>query len=113
MNQDPSYLLDIAKLCQTMLRLTANMTETEFQQDERTQLAILYEITILGEVVKRLSTEFRSQHSTIEWRKIAGMRDRLVHDYDEVKIDLVWEVLKTNIPELLQYITPLLPSQEH
>jgi len=96
-----------------MLRLTANMTETEFQQDERTQLTILYEITILGEVVKRLSTEFRSQHSTIEWRKIAGMRDRLVHDYDEVKLDLVWEVLKTNIPELLQYITPLLPSQEH
>ncbi len=40
------------------------------------------------------------------------MRDRLVHDCDEVKLDLVWEVMKTNIPELLQYITPLLPSQE-
>lgn len=113
MNQDQSYLLDIAKLCQTMLRLTANMTEAEFQRDERTQLAILYEITILGEVVKRLSTEFRSQHSTIEWRRIAGMRDRLIHDYDEVKLDLVWEVVTTNIPELLQYITPLLPSKEN
>lgn len=112
MNQDPSYLLDIAKLCQTILRLTANMTEAEFQQDERTQLAILYEITILGEVVKRLSTEFRSQHSVIQWRRIAGMRDRLVHDYDEVKLDLVWEVVKTNIPELLEYITPLLPSKD-
>jgi len=112
MQQDPSYLLDIAKLCQAILRLTANMTEAEFQQDERTQLAILYEITILGEVVKRLSTEFRSQHSTIEWRRIAGMRDRLVHNYDEVKLDLVWEVVKTNIPELLEYITPLLPSKD-
>ena len=89
MNRDPSYLLDIAKLCQTMLRLTANMTKAEFQQDERTQLAILYEITILGEVVKRLSPEFRSQHSTLEWRQTAGMRDRLVHNYDEVKLDLV------------------------
>lgn len=113
MQQDPSYLLDIAKVCQTILRLTANMTKAEFQQDERTHLAILYEVTILGEVVKRLSTEFRNQHSTIEWRKIAGMRDRLVHDYDEVKLDLVWEVVKTNIPELLDYITPLLPSQEN
>lgn len=111
MNQDQSYLLDLAKLCQTMLRLTANMTEAEFQRDERTQLAILYEITILGEVVKRLSTEFRSQHSTIAWRQIAGMRDRLVHDYDEVKLDLVWEVIQTNIPELLEYITPLLPGE--
>jgi uncharacterized protein with HEPN domain len=52
MHQDQSYLLDITKLCQTMLRLIANMTEAEFQHDERTQLAILYEITILGEVVK-------------------------------------------------------------
>ena len=111
MNQDQSYLLDIAKLCQTILRLTDNMTETEFRHDERTQLAILYEITILGEVVKRLSTEFRSQHSNIEWRKIAGMRDRLVHDYDEVKLDLVWQVIRTNIPELLGYITPLLPIE--
>lgn len=112
MNQDQSYLLDLAKLCQTILRLTANMTEAEFQHDERTQLAILYEITILGEVVKRLSTEFRSQHSTIEWRKIAGMRDRLVHDYDEVQLDLVWQVIKINIPELLDYITPLLPFED-
>lgn len=111
MQQDQSYLLDIAKHCQTILRLTANMTEAEFQHDERTQLAILYEITILGEVVKRLSTEFRSQHSTIEWKRIAGMRDRLVHNYDEVKLDLVWEVVKTNIPKLLEYITPLLPNK--
>ncbi len=113
MQQDPSCLLDIAKVCQTILRLTANMTKAEFQQDERTHLDILYEVTVLGEVVKRLSPEFRSQHSTIEWRKIDGMRDRLVHDYDEVKLDLVWEVVKTNIPELLDYITPLLPSQEN
>jgi uncharacterized protein with HEPN domain len=111
MNQDQSYLLDIAKLCQTILRLTNNMTEVEFQDDERTQLAILYEITIVGEVVKRLSTEFRNQHSGVEWRKVAGMRDRLVHDYDEIKIDLIWKVIKTNIPELLAYITPLLPVE--
>lgn len=94
------------------MRLTDNMTEMEFQNDERTQLAIFYEITILGEVVKRLSREFRNQHSNIEWRKIAGMRDRLVHDYDLVKLDLVWEVIKTNIPELLEYITPLLPIRD-
>ncbi|MFZ9736388.1 MAG: HepT-like ribonuclease domain-containing protein [Prochlorotrichaceae cyanobacterium] len=43
---------------------------------------------------------------------IAGMCDRLVHDYDEVKLDLVWEVMKINIPELLQYITILLPSKD-
>ena len=112
MSRDESYLLDIAKLCQTILRFTDGMTKTEFQHDERTQLAILYEITIIGEVVKRLSDAFRDRHTGIEWRKISGMHDRLVHDYDEVEIDLVWIVIKTNIPELLAYITPLLPIEE-
>ena len=54
MNQDKSYLLDIAKLCRTILRLTDDMTETDFYSDERTQLAVLYEITIIGEVVKTI-----------------------------------------------------------
>ena len=109
MNQDKSYLLDIAKLCRTILRLTDGMSETEFYSDERTQLAVLYEITIIGEVVKRLSLDFRQSHPEIQWRQIAGMRDRLVHDYDEVNLDLVWQVIKNFIPELLDYITPLLP----
>lgn len=71
MKQDPSYLLDIAKFCQTIIRLTSGMTEADFYNDERTQLAVLYEITIIGEVVKRLSPEFREQHSQIQWRQIA------------------------------------------
>ena len=99
----------MAKLCRTILRLTNGMSETEFYSDERTQLAVLYEITIIGEVVKRLSKDFRQSHPEIQWRQIAGMRDRLVHDYDEVNLDLVWQVIKNFIPELLYYITPLLP----
>ncbi len=110
MNQDPSYLLDIAQFCQTIIRLTNDMTESDFYDDERTQLAVLYEITIIGEVVKRLSPEFREQNPQIQWRQIAGMRDRLVHDYDQVKLDLVWQVIKKNIPELLTYITPFIPT---
>ncbi|NER19301.1 MAG: DUF86 domain-containing protein [Symploca sp. SIO1C2] len=112
MNRDNSYLLDLAKLCQTILRLTETMTEVDFYGDERTQLAVLYEITIIGEVVKRLSNDFRKSHPEIQWRQIAGMRDRLVHDYDEVNLDLVWQVVKKFIPELLEYITPLLPTPE-
>ncbi len=112
MNQDKSYLLDIAKLCRTILRLTNGMTETDFYADERTQLAVLYEITIIGEVVKRLSHDFCQSHPDIQWRQIAGMRYRLVHDYDEVNIDLVWQVIEHFIPELLDYITPLLPKSE-
>ncbi len=62
-------------------------------------------------MVKRLSQEFRENNPQIQWRQIAGMRDRLVHDYDKVKLDLVWQVVTNYIPELLNYITPLLPNE--
>lgn len=108
MNRDISYLLDIAKLCQTIIRLTNDMTEAEFIEDEKSYLAVLYEVTIIGEIVKRLSPEFRQTHSQIQWRQIAGMRDKLVHDYDQIKVDLVWQVVKSYIPQLLEYITPFI-----
>lgn len=72
----------------------------------------MYEITIIGEVVKKLSIEFRENNPKIQWRQIAGMRDKLIHDYDEVKLDLVWLVVKSYVPEILSYITPLLPTED-
>jgi uncharacterized protein with HEPN domain len=80
------------------------MNEEIFINDERTQLAVLYEITVIGEVVKRLSPEFRSSHPQIEWRKIAGMRDQVIHSYENVDLRMVWLVVQKNIPELITYI---------
>ena len=110
MSKDISYLLDIAKFCKTIMRLTDNMTKEQFLNDEKTQLAVLYEITVIGEVVKRLTSDFREQHSQIKWRQIHRMGDRLIHDYDEVDLILVWQVIKNNIPKLLVYITRLIPK---
>ena len=60
------------------------LTLDGFATDLKTQSAVLYPITILGEAVKRLSPEFRAQHSAIDWRAIAGMRDKLIHDYGKL-----------------------------
>lgn len=83
-----------------------------FELDSKTQFAVLYSITILGKAVKRLSVEFRAAHPRIEWKQIAGIRDKLVHDYRKTNIPVVWRVLQVNIPELLEYIKPLLPEEE-
>jgi len=74
------------------------------------QDAILRRITIIGEATKRLSKEFRNQHSAIPWKEMAGMRDVITHDYDEVDMDEVWKVISINLPELLNYIEPLVAS---
>jgi uncharacterized protein with HEPN domain len=111
MNRDESYLLDISRFAQEAQDLVSGMDAEEFAMDRKAQLAVLYDITVLGEAVKKLSPEFRQQHSAVAWKQIAGMRDKLIHDYRNVNIPRVWQVLQINIPELLEYIQPLLPKE--
>jgi uncharacterized protein with HEPN domain len=79
---------------------------------EPNRLYCMYQITILGEAVKRLSQTFRAQHPGIEWQEIAGMRDKVTHQYDRVDFEIVWEVVQRDIPELLIQLAPLLPTEE-
>ncbi|WP_322743710.1 HepT-like ribonuclease domain-containing protein [Vasconcelosia minhoensis] len=67
---------------------------------------------MVGEAVKRLSPELRQQHSEIPWSAIAGMRDKLIHDYDEVDVQRVWLTLQRSIPAFVQAIQPLLPTSD-
>lgn len=112
MNRDQAYLLDIAATCQTVIELLQGMNQSSFLEDKRTHLAVLYEIAIIGEIVKRLSPEFRQNYPEIPWKQMAGMRDKLVHDYNKVDLNLTWEVTQSSIPELLKFVLPLLPQKE-
>jgi len=112
MNREQTYLIDIATTCQTVIELVQGMNQSSFVADKRTHIAVLYEITVIGEIVKRLSPEFRQSHPEIPWKQMAGMRDQLVHDYNEVDLDLTWEVTQSSIPELLEFVLPLLPQEE-
>ncbi|MGG6270929.1 HepT-like ribonuclease domain-containing protein [Leptolyngbya sp. AN03gr2] len=103
-------LLDILNSAQLAIEFVAEMNQQEFEVDRKTQSAVLYQIAILGEAVKRLSPEFRSQHPDIPWSAMAGMRDKLIHDYEGVDVERVWLTLQSSIPALLQSITPLLPD---
>ncbi|MBL6962096.1 MAG: DUF86 domain-containing protein [Anaerolineales bacterium] len=75
--------------------------------DWKTRSAVLYQLTVVGEAVKRLSKEFRAQHTHIPWALIAGMRDHLIHGYDLVDWDEVWQTAKKDIPDLLLKIEQL------
>ncbi len=112
MNRDLAYLLDISVTCSTIVELLEGMDESAFLVDKRTHLAVLYEIIVTGEIVKRLSPEFRQTHPEIPWKQIAGMSDRLVHDYNKVDLDLTWEVTQSSIPELLEFVRSLLPQED-
>lgn len=111
-SRDQASLLDIAKAARLTLEFTVNMSHAEFVTDTKTQSAVLYQISILGEAVKRLSSEFRRENTQVPWSAMAGMRDKLIHDYEGVDVQRVWLTVQSSIPELLSAIAPLLERLE-
>ncbi len=112
MSRDNQTLLDLARSARLIIEFQQGIDKTALANDIKTQSAILYHFLILGEAVKRLSLEFRTRHAEIPWSSIAGMRDKLIHNYDEVNLDRVWETAQADVPNFLVMIEPLLPAEE-
>ncbi|GJM43113.1 MAG: DUF86 domain-containing protein [Ardenticatenaceae bacterium] len=111
MNRDDASLLDIARAARLVQDFCRGMTKSQFLNDLKTQSAVLHQLLILGEAVKRLSANFRKQHTTIPWRLIAGMRDKLIHGYDSIDLNEVWKTASQDMLNLLNQIDPLLPQK--
>ena len=88
------------------------MDKATFLGDQKTQSSILHQLLILGEAVKRLSGGFRERHPEIPWRTMAGMRDNLIHAYNDVDIEEVWKTLAVDLPKIISQIEPLVPPEE-
>jgi uncharacterized protein with HEPN domain len=111
MSRDEATLLDIARAAQLVLHFAAGMDQDAFLKDLKTQSAVLHQLMVIGEAVRRLSQTFRESHPEMSWLSMAGMRDKLIHAYDAADLVEVWSTLERDIPELLHFIGPLLPRE--
>lgn len=102
--RDDATVLDILKAARLATGFVSGQNKAEFIKDIKTQSAVAHQILIIGEAVKRLSDDFRSQHNTIPWGDIAGMRDKIIHGYDDVDLNAVWTALSGDIPELITFL---------
>lgn len=112
MSRDSAGILDLINHGRRVVRFAHGLDYDAFLEDEKTQAAVLHELMIIGEAVKRLSPGFRQQHPALPWQSIAGMRDILIHHYDDVDLDEVCKTVEQSIPALLRFLEPLAPPDE-
>jgi len=102
--QDFELLCDIREAVQRISAYISELSYDEFITDKKTQDAVVRSLEIIGEAAKNLSVELKKKHHDIPWKELAGLRDRLIHQYFGVNFDIVWRIIKQEFPVLARQI---------
>jgi uncharacterized protein with HEPN domain len=94
------YIQDIIESMDKAMRFVAGMSYNSFADDDKTVFAVVRALEIIGEAVKNIPQEIREKHTGIPWRDMAGMRDKLIHEYFGVNLNVVWKTVQEEIPPI-------------
>ena len=106
------YLKEIIECMNYAEEFLENTTFEEFINDRKTKDAVVRELEVIGEAVKNLPDDFRDKYPKVPWRKMAGLRDKLIHFYFGIDYEMVWKIVKEDIPETRLSIEKILSELE-
>ena len=106
------FIKDIIAAMESIEGFVEGMSFEELMQDDKTASAVIRKFEIVGEATKRLSDELKEEHPEIPWKRMAGMRDRLIHAYFGVDYKLVWEAIKAEVPSMKLKLQEVLTELE-
>ncbi|ACU89568.1 HepT-like ribonuclease domain-containing protein [Desulfomicrobium baculatum] len=112
MDRDRAYIFDITEAARLALSYVDDLTLKDFLLDTRCQDAVIRRIEVNGEAARRVSSQTRELHPEIPWAAMIGMRNLMIHDYDDVDMDIVWDTVHRDLPELLALLDPLAPESK-
>ena len=102
------HILDEIEYIEGAIR---GIEKADFLGDETLKRSFVRSIEIIGEAAKKLPPDFKDKYANIEWKKIAGMRDRLIHDYFGVDYHIVWDVVANKLPSLKQSLAQIIEAE--
>jgi uncharacterized protein with HEPN domain len=109
MSKNPKeYLRHINDECLYIISVSKDLEYQDFLDDETLKRAIVRSLEIIGEATKKIPADEKVKWKTIQWKNMAGMRDRLIHDYIGVNYNIVWDVIKNKIPDMNKQIVQIL-----
>jgi uncharacterized protein with HEPN domain len=114
MSKDPvEYLKHIRDECLFLRsKIGPDLSRSEFLGDETLKRAVVRSLENIGEATKNIPADFKVNYDTIKWKEMAGMRDRLIHDYMGVNYTIVWDVISSKIPDLLHQVNQVINTKE-
>ena len=99
------FLEDIRESISRIERYTSGLDRAGFEADEKTVDAVVRNLEIIGEAARQLPEEFTRRNPQIEWRKIAGLRNRIVHAYFGLDLEIIWQIIRSDLPTLKRDLT--------
>ncbi len=107
-----NYIKHIRDECDYLLEDSAGVSYESFLANERLKRAFVRSLEIIGEATESIENEYRLQYPEIEWKKMAGMRDRLIHAYFDTNYKIVWDIVRNKIPVLRQQVEEIILESE-
>lgn len=109
MNKDASIFVGhILESIDHILIYSKDVTKQQFKRDDQLQDSVIRRIEIIGEATKNLPIAFRKKHHHIPWKKLAGMRDMVIHEYFGIDLNIVWDTIKRDLPKLQEELEIIL-----
>lgn len=111
MQRDLQFLLDMLQSAELIMTYTAQCSKDEFIANVQLQDSVIRRLLVIAEAARRVSKTTRQALPNVSWQEINGMRNRLVHEYDDINLNIVWDVIQLEIPPLIEELKSQIPLE--
>ena len=111
MSRDDAYLIDILESSRAALEYMRGKTRGQFSKDPLLQDAVVRRLEIIGEAAGRVSTATQKRYPKLPWQAMKGTRNRVIHEYDSIQLDIIWDIVQHDLPFLVKELEKIVSAE--